>query len=234
MTAPATPTVFVAPFGVDQVSPYINAIPAAPTTPGKASISEGFPAATMTNPTSGGIPPSGADFNGILNAISSWLPFLQSGQRIGYSSAASTAFTGYPMGAVLYVAATASLYQNTLADNTADPSSDVTHWRNLTKPIYAASAPTAGAHNDTVLAGPSNYVLDYDSTAGAMSFSGWVAQFDGQELTISNTGANVITFKALSGSSAANQIRLLGDLAIVQNQTVKFKYSTGAGKWLLA
>lgn len=233
MTTPITPKIIVEPFGADQIAPYITpTIPVAPSTPGKASYSEGFPAATMTNPSSGGVPPSGADMNGILFAVTSWLAFLQSGQRIGYDATASAAFgPGYPVGAVLYSGG--SLYQNILANNTADPGTDVTKWRNLTKPIYAASAPTAGAHANVALAGPSDYVLDFSTAAGDASYSGFVAQFDGQTLTISNTGANLLTLVALATSSAANQIRLPGDLTLLQNQTVVLRYSTGAGKWLL-
>lgn len=235
MTTPSTPELIVEPFGKDAVAPYITIpIPLAPTTAGKASYSEGLPPATMTNPGSGGIPPSGADFNGILFALSTWCAFFQSGQRIAYDATASAAFApGYPLGAVLYNATDKCLYQSTAAANVTNPGVSVATWRNLNKPLYAASAPSAGAHNDVALAGPSDYVLDLDTTAGNASYSGFVAQFDGQKLIISNTGANLLTLVALATSAAGNQFRLPTDLALVQNQTVVLQYSTGAGKWLL-
>lgn len=49
-----------------------NAIPTASqigVTPGAASLTDGFPPLTMTPLASGGVPPAGADFNGILNLI---------------------------------------------------------------------------------------------------------------------------------------------------------------------
>lgn len=235
MTTPVTPKRIVEPFAADQIAPYITAtIPLVPGAPGVANFSEGFPAATMIDPTSGGVPPDGADFNGIFYAITSWLAFFQSGQRIAYDATASAAFApGYPLGAVLYNPTDKCLYQSTAAANITDPGASVLTWRNLQRPLYAASTPSAGAHNNVVLGGPSDYVLDLDTTAGNASYSGFVAQFDGQKLIISNTGANLLTLVALATSSAANQFRLPTDLALVQNQTVVLQYSTGAGKWLL-
>ena len=47
-----------------------------PITSGAASYNDGFPPLTMTPVTSGGIPPSGLDMNGILNeatAVDNWM-----------------------------------------------------------------------------------------------------------------------------------------------------------------
>lgn len=240
MSARITPPKVVEPFGKDAVPPYINAvIPVTDPGDGAASYSLGFPPATMTDPSAGGIPPSGADMNGVLYAATAFCQMLQAGQFVSFDADVSTAQTGYHKGAILFVPSTGALdpgsfYQSTANGNTNDPASVVTNWRKLNGALYAASSPSAGAHNDVALAGPSDYVLDYNTAAGNASFSGFVAQVDGQRLTITNTGANLLTLVALATSSAANQLRLPTDLALVQNQSASFVYSAGAGKWLLA
>lgn len=236
MSTPATPVRVVEPFAKDAVGPtYItNPLPLAPTTPGKANYSEGFPPANMTSPTLGGIPPSGADMNGILYAISSWCAYLQSGQHIRYDATASAAFgPGYPIGAVLRVSSRNEFYLNVAADNTADPFSDVTNWRCLSRPLYFTSG-ASGTIDDYVLPGPSDYNLDFDTTAGNATFTGFVAQYGGQRITISNTGPNLLTIAALGAGSGANdRVRAATDLAIITNQSITLQYSTDVHKWLI-
>lgn len=236
MSATITPPLVVEPWAATAAPPYITLpIPVAPpVTPGKASYDEGFPPANMTNPTLGGIPPSGADMNGILYTLSAFCAMLQAGQLCSFDTDAATAFGGYVVGAQLRgVTNPAQVWTNTLDGNTADPDVDPTNWVSSI-PVWASTAPAAGAHNDFVLPGPSDLVLDVDTTAGNMDFSGFVAQRDGQRVTISNTGANLLQALALSGlSAAANQVRAPTDLAIIQNQSLTIQYSQGAGKWLL-
>lgn len=207
---------------------------AAPATPGAASLDTGFPASNMTDPLAGGIPPWGVDVNGILYLLSSWVAFLAAGQLPGYDATLQTAMTGYAQGAVLQQASdpTATWISSTAA-NVTDPDTGGAGWIS-SKPLYSSIVATSGAHNNVVLPGPSDYVLDFDTTAGAASYSGFVAQRDGQRLTISCTGANNLTLTALAGSTAGNQLRLPTDLSLVQNQTATIQYSAGAGKWVLA
>ena len=63
-----------------------NTIPATTTTPGAASWSVGFPAITSVPVSQGGVAPTRADFNGILNALSLGLMWLQQGNHYSYSA----------------------------------------------------------------------------------------------------------------------------------------------------
>ncbi|MDE3023124.1 MAG: hypothetical protein KGI54_14960, partial [Pseudomonadota bacterium] len=81
-----------------------NTIPTASQigiTAGAASLTDGFPPLTFTPLAAGGVPPSGADFNGILNLITANTQWQNAGGFYPYDSAFSTAIGGYPKGAVL-------------------------------------------------------------------------------------------------------------------------------------
>lgn len=233
MSGVATPPIITQPFASDAAAPYItNPIPLTPpVTLGLASYETGFPPLNMTNPASGGVPPSGADMNGILFAVSAWCASIQLGQWPAFSQPAADAVTGYAVGAK--VSDGTYTWTNTLDANTVGPATDPSKWRR-DAPLYAASAPAAGTYANVVLAGPSDYVLEVDTTAGDVNFSGFVAQHDGQRVTLMNRGASLLSLLALTGSTAGNQIRIPSDLSAVANQSVTIQYSQGASKWLLA
>ena len=200
---------------------------------GAASLNDGFPPLTMTNPTSGGIPPYGEDMNGILYLISAWVVFLAAGQVPGYDATLQTAMGGYAQGAVLAQAADPTAFWiSSTAANMTDPDTGGAGWIS-SKALYSTAALTGS--NDVVLPGPSDYVIDVDTSAGAINYTGFVAQRDGQRLTFTNvgTGSNLLTLNAINGSSStANQIRLAADAGIVHNQSFSIQYSQGATKWL--
>lgn len=203
-------------------------------TPGAASLDDGFTAQNMTDPAAGGIPPWGIDMNGILYLVSSWVAYLAAGQLPGYDATLQTAIGGYAKGSVLQQAAnTLAKWVSAIDANMSDPDTTPATWVSSV-PLYFTSAPAAGTVNNVVLQGASDYVWDVDTTAGALTITGFVAQRDGQKLFITTTGANLLTFSALNaGSGAANRIRLPADVSSLQNQTYVFQYSTGAGKWIL-
>ena len=119
------PTKFSIPFANSAGAGYIRSIPVAsqiPITPGAASLTDGFPPLNDVPVASGGIPPSGADFNGILNQISAWNRWQNAGGSIPWDSAFATAIGGYPKGASVaspnYLGVT---WLNTLENNTNTP-----------------------------------------------------------------------------------------------------------------
>jgi hypothetical protein len=230
----AAPTLVSEAFGINAVSPYINAIPLTTGTPGLASFSLGFPPLTMTPLTSGGIAPSGADMNGILNAISSNTAALCAGQWYQYNAGYSTAIGGYALGAILQQAAdTTAFWISTVAANVTDPDTGGAGWLS-TKALYKTLVAAAGATNNLALPSASDLVYDINTAAGVANFTGAIAQRDGQRVTFCNVGVNNLTFNALnSGSSGANQFRLPSDLALVQYQSLTLQYSAGAGVWVL-
>lgn len=128
------PARFPIPFGASAGASYIRPIPKDPVTPtgsdAPASLTEGFPPETFLPESSGGIPPNGKDFNGILNQITASLRWLAAGGPAIYNAAFSTEIGGYPKGAVLASVVTDGiLWQSTANNNTTDPdSAGATNW----------------------------------------------------------------------------------------------------------
>ena len=123
------PTNFSTPFASGGAK---NTIPTAPTGSGKASFTEGFPPVTMLPLTSGGIPPEGKDFNGILYDVTTHTVWVNSGGQYQFDSALSAAIGGYPAGMVLQSNDGLSSYVSAVNNNTTDfnstPSSIGTLW----------------------------------------------------------------------------------------------------------
>lgn len=112
------PATIVEPFAVNGQK---NTIPVATNaTPGGASFNDGFPALTMTPVSQGGIPPSGKDFNGILNAITQHLAWVNGGGQYTFDATLSAFTGGYPVGAVLQSDDGTSSYINAQANNTTN------------------------------------------------------------------------------------------------------------------
>lgn len=118
-------------------------------TPGAASLTDGFPPLTMTPLAAGGVPPYGADINGILNWLSQICQWSNAGGAYPYDAAFSTAIGGYPKYAVL-PKASGNGYWLCLADNTTtDPDTGGSGWadsRTLTYGVDAGSANTVQAN----------------------------------------------------------------------------------------
>lgn len=205
-----------------------------PTAPGRASLDTGFTTLNMTAKGSGGIPPSGTDLNGILYWLSQITAAVSAGQIFNvYDNTYAAAIGGYALGAMLQQAANASaVWISTANNNTSDPDTGGANWLSSV-PLYSNTALTGV--NNVALPGPSDYIIDVDTTSGPISYTGFVAQRDGQRITFTNVGAtsNLLSFTALSGSSAgANQMRVPTPLSLVEYQSLTIQYSSGLGKWV--
>lgn len=97
-------------------------------TDGAASFTDGFVSLNFQPIESGGVPPFGQDFNGILKEVTKWLRWDQAGNTNQYNSAFSTAIGGYPKGAVLQSTALGTFWLNAVDDNTNDPDATPTNW----------------------------------------------------------------------------------------------------------
>lgn len=151
MTVPTLPTLVVKAFadgGSKNVIPVLSQIG---VTPGAASYTDGFPPLTMTPIASGGVPPFGQDMNGILNAMSAHIFWINSGGLYKFDSTFATAIGGYPIGQVLQNNAGTSSYVNILANNSTDfnstPSAIGVSWL-----PWAGNAAKAGFSAFTLLA----------------------------------------------------------------------------------
>ena len=104
-----------------------NTIPEATQSGSNAlSYADGFPIATATPQSDGGIPPKRTDMNKVLNMLSKNQVFLQNGGSYSYDSSVATAIGGYPKGArLLYNANDGNKYYiESLKDNNSTAPTD--------------------------------------------------------------------------------------------------------------
>jgi hypothetical protein len=144
-----------------------NVIPTASQigiTPGAASLTDGFPPLTMTPIVAGGVPPAGADFNGIFNLITAIQQWQSAGGNFTYDPTFSSAVGGYPKGAVITNATYSGAWLSTADNNTTNPDTGGAGWvaafmsgtvgqvRNLAMSVTTASA-TATLTADEIVVG---------------------------------------------------------------------------------
>lgn len=120
------------PFAYAADPSFKNTIPTASQigiTNGKASLTDGFPPLTFGPLSAGGVPPFGADFNGILNEITAIQQWQNAGGFFVYDSAFSTAVGGYPKGAVLQAISYDGFWISTIENNTNNPDVSGMGWK---------------------------------------------------------------------------------------------------------
>lgn len=126
------PTKFPIPWANGAGSAYIRPVPVASqanTTPGAASLTDGFPPLNSVPIAAGGIPPFMQDFNGIFNLITGWLRWYQAGAPIIYDSAFQSAIGGYPNGArVLSQTVPGRVWQSAIDNNGSNPDTGGGGW----------------------------------------------------------------------------------------------------------
>lgn len=167
MQASAIPSKIQLPFANSGTK---NAIPVASqisVKPGAASYTDGFPPLTFTDLAAGGVPPSGADFNGILNAITAVQQWQSAGGVFKYDSAFSTAIGGYPAGAVLESADGSTLWMNLADNNTTDP--DGANPANWAPAAAYGIAAITGLTNANVTLTPAQYSRPIITLAGTLT-----------------------------------------------------------------
>jgi len=97
-------------------------------TPGAASLTDGFPPLTMTPLAAGGVPPYGADANGILNWLSQICQWSNAGGVYPYNAAFSAAIGGYPKGALIQKSSGTGYWVSAADNNTTDPYTGGAGW----------------------------------------------------------------------------------------------------------
>ena len=96
--------------------------------PEDATWSDGFPNVTMQPIESGGLPPKGMDFNGILNALSATIVHMQKGNLFYFDKAYCDAFGGYQKGAILQADDGTKIYVSVADKNTNNPNQNPKYW----------------------------------------------------------------------------------------------------------
>jgi hypothetical protein len=208
---------------------------------GAASLDDGFPPLTDTPTTSGGTPPFGIDFNGIFYLLSAHIAAIAAGQPYLFDATLAAFMSGYAKGAILQQSADpTALWINDVSGNASNPDTGTpgtAGWIS-SKPLNKVSTPAAGTFNDNVLPGPSDYIYDYNLAAsgGNVNLTGFVAQRDGQRLTIRKTdsSANVLTLESLTGSAAGNQLQIVaaGIALSLQYMAVTIRWNSTVNAWV--
>ena len=119
------------PFAYSASGSYINTIPTASQigiVNGKASLTDGFPPLTFSPISAGGVPPFGADFNGILNEITSIQQWQEAGGFFPFDATFATTIGGYPKGAILQSSTFNGLWVSTIENNSNNPDTTGTGW----------------------------------------------------------------------------------------------------------
>jgi hypothetical protein len=206
MQASQTPTLVPLAFAANGTK---NAIPEASqigVTPGAASLNDGFPPLTFTPVAAGGVPPAGADFNGVLNLITQSIRWAHGGGRYAFSStfAADANVSGYPAGAELMSADLQGAWLSLNDANTDNPDTGPgTKW--VPSRAYGVTSVT-GLTNANVTLTPAQAAKNRITLAGTLTgnvqivFPTWL-----REWTIINntTGAFTVTAKTAAGTGVA-------------------------------
>ena len=122
------PKLLKTPFAADAAEGYRTDIQESTgVAPNSATYQIGFPPNTMQSIAAGGMPPKGADMNGILYDITDNLVFLTQGGGYGFDAAYSASIGGYPLNARLRLSDGTEVV-STIANNTNDPNSNMTGW----------------------------------------------------------------------------------------------------------
>ena len=186
-----------------------NTIPVASQigiTGGAASFTTGFPPLTMTPVSAGGIPPFGADFNGILNAITNAIRWNVAGSGYPFDSTFATAVTGYPKGALLPASDFSGYWLNTQEANTTTPENSTAATTGWVPGVHYGATALTGLSSSSVTLTTLQAAKPRITLAGTLTaninlvFPAWVRSW-----TVVNncTGAFSVTSKTPSGSGVA-------------------------------
>jgi len=198
MEASQAPTSFPAVWANSAGSGFIRAIPTASqigVQNGAASLADGFPPDTFIQEAAGGVPPFGADTNGILNQITAGLQWQQIGGEPVYNPTLSTDIGGYPNGAILQSADGTGFWRSSVDNNTSDPDTGGANWL----PMFFSTSASVPLTNANVTLSAVQYskpiiVLTGTLTANvALTFPALVQQWTVINATIGSYTVNALT-----------------------------------------
>ena len=209
MLASSVPNKFPIPFANSAGGSYTRNVPTASQIGiqnGAASLTDGFPPLCFQPVGSGGFPPFGQDFNGILKQITQWGQWQAAAGPIFYDSVFSAAIGGYPKGTLLQAAVGGgAFWLSTVDNNTSDPDTGGANW--LTVILSGAYLPLAG--------GTMTGTIGMDSSVAAMVFE------------VSSTNIWSINTQ-INGLGAGNSPLTLTNLSTFEN-VLYFDQATGLG-----
>jgi hypothetical protein len=132
MQSSQIPAKFPIPFANAAGGSFIRNIPVSSqigVNAGWASLTDGFVPLNFTPIASGGVPPFGQDFNGLLNQVTGWNRWQAAGGQVSYDAAWVANSGGYPLGAVLASTIVPGNYWlSTIENNVNDPDAGGAGW----------------------------------------------------------------------------------------------------------
>lgn len=168
---------------------------------GRASFTDGFPPLTRTPIAAGGKPPFGTDMNGVLNAITQAIRWINSGAGWTFNADFATSIGGYPRGAMIPSTDGAGFWINSAESNTTDPESSasanwlpVLHRGSASVELggSAVTLTTSQAAKDTI-------ILTGTLTANVtVTFPAWRKRW---QVINQCTGSYIVTLAVGSGAS---------------------------------
>lgn len=188
-------------------------IPLASQPNGRASLSTGFSTLNFDPLASGGIPPWGADFNGLLYEITSWLQWTQAGGQFQYDASFQTSIGGYPKYALIQNAAGDRYWLSTVDNNLTNPDAGGAGWIAFPDVIVQKQAGNFAYDNGT----PNSYNITLTPQPAS------IAAIVGAPVRVmigSGAGANTVVnptihVNAASGSTSAVMINSNGSPLII-------------------
>lgn len=212
------PSKFPVPFAASAGLGFITTpIPLAAQPSGRASLTTGFSTLNFNPIASGGIPPWGADFNGLMFEVTSWLQWAQAGGQYQYDSGFQTSIGGYPKYALIQNAAGTAFWLSTADNNLTNPDAGGAGWQAFPDVIVQKQAGNFAIDNGT----PNSYNITLTPQPAT------IAAIIGAPIRVqigTGAGANTIVnptihINAASGSTSAVMINsngtplLIGQLA---------------------
>ena len=196
------PTKIPLPFGYAAAVGEINSIPTASQigiVNGRASLHDGFPPNTFLPLITGGVPPFGGDFNGILNEITAITQWQQAGGLFPFDSVFSTAIGGYPINAVIQATNGAGFWVNTTNGNTANPDTGGAGWNPSS--FYGLISVALSGASVTLTNLQAAYPIITVTGVLTAACNLIVPTFVGSWIVVNNTtGAFTVTVKTASGT----------------------------------
>lgn len=193
------------PFANGAGSGYRNTIPATTTTPGAASMAVGFPPECFEPIASGGIPPGGADFNGILYAYGVQLRWKQAGGNYPFDATFAAAIGGYPKDAIVMRADGLGQWLNTVDGNSTDPdSASSAGWIELRANTGATTIAAVAGNNTPTPNQLGAQALLVTGSLGSNATLTLPLRAGAQWLVVNNTtGAGTLTVQGTTGAGVS-------------------------------
>lgn len=194
----------------------------------RATWLKGFPPDTRIPKEVGGEAPDGLDFNGLFNALSQAVVFLQKGNAYQFDAALAP----YPIGALVRSNDNLTTYQSTVPNNSNNPNSNMSGWRVYNSSTFVVDNLTTNDSAKALSAAQGKALQDNKLEANKVGASNGVASLDANtkvpiaQLPNASTTAigavqlnNTLTSVSTSQAATAAQAKVLNDQAFGVGQT---------------